>query len=610
MVALFLLTTSAYFSSTYGVFTSNAGSHLALIKAMAENKTFALGAYAILTGYTDYSFHNGAFYSDRAPGTAVAALPFYAVGKAISSIIPLPAYYRGMDAGNPAVFTTLLFPTFTGGLSVVLLYLLCRRLGASIYASTVTAVVFGFGTMIWKYSGDIFSHSLNTFLLLLGVYMMLGLKDFKRQRYEACLLFFIIGYLPSVEYPNAIMSGLMLLYMLHAKTARLGDMLSLKGEYKTPLLCLIVPVAGVLAYHAVNFGSPFNTPYTFHHFEYYSGSFWNAFDVPWSVGIPGLLFTNNGIDGGLIVVTPVLILALWGWMYILRARKNEALLFLAMFVSHLLLYSKHHTWNGGGVSDTRYLLHVTPLLLLPLSAWIDDFLLKRKTLLEKTLFEGLMWSLLAVSVLNVMDDLATFEGHGLRTFTFPVLHQEQFNLDFGGVFPNIGYLPVYLGIVAICYAILSLALKRVPGFEITSTDGARYNPVVFGLIALGLIAVFTFSAVPEGPVTLTDWQYSGNGFTWGRGDPPFNIDGPLMYVKGVVNVPGPKTKVAFQVAASDCISGIYINNELAATVTNCSTCLHCKGVPLDLTRYMPPGKNSIGFEIVGLHNNTQFMVQK
>jgi hypothetical protein len=605
LLLLFVISSSAYFSSTYGVFSSNAGSHLALVKSIVEERTFSINSFVQYTGYIDYAQYKGSMYADRAPGMAFATVPFYVAGKVVSSVLPMPAYYRGPDPGNPAVFASLLFATFTGGLAVCLLYLLCRSLGASVYSSLVTSIAFAFGTILWKYSGDLFSHSLCTFLVLAAVYLAIGLKDIKRQKMHACSLFFIIGYLPSVEYPNALLSGILLSYLVLTRRVEVA----LKREYHAPLACLAVPLLVLMGYHQINFGGPFTTAYAYQgHFDY-SRDLTQALSVPWSVGIPGILFTNKDIDGGLFVVTPVLLISCWGFLYLYRSRRNEALLLLGLFIAHLLLYSRHQTWFGGGVRDTRYILHVTGLLLLPLSSWVDGFLSLRRSQLGRVVFEGLMWSLIAISVINVMDDVATFEGHGLRMFKVPVLNPSDLSLDLDGLFPNLGRLPVYLGILGVVFSLLFILLKRIPAIGIGSNDTQMYSPIILGMFVGGLLLILMFTPQPDGKVSVFDWQYSPNGFDWVKAEPPFAVGGQLMYVKGTVDVPSPKARVLFNVAAKDCISGIYINEQFAPTLINCSSCLHCKGIPVDLTRFMAPGKNQIGFEVVGLTNNTQFELQ-
>jgi len=609
MLVLFLLSSIVYFSSTCGLFSSNAGSQYALLKSIAEKQTFRLNEYAVYTGFIDYSSYGGGVYSDRAPGFAFAAVPFYLAGKIASTVIPTAAYLRGWDPGNPAAFTSLLLSVLAGALSVVLVYRICRLLEGSVQASVTASLAFAFGTIIWKYSTTFFSHSFVTFIVLLALYLALTFKDISKHRLHACALFFTLGYLPLAEYPNALLTGIILLYLVLTKKISLKKTLSLDRAYIKPLACMAVPLLAIPLYNLVNFNNPLTTPYTYHHFEWVR-DLRVSMNVPWSVGLVGTLITSPGIDGGLFVVSPVLMLSLWGLWYLYRSHRNETILMMSMFTVHVLLYSKYQTWFGGGVMDTRYITHVIPLMAVPLCAWVDGFMLKRKTTAGRVLYGALMWMLLAVSVLNVTEDVATFEGHSVRRFAFPVLQAEQLKLDMTTIFPNLARLPVFLGFLCILYAALSLSLKRTPGVNPKEKSRLPVGLTAMGLVVIGVLAVILFSGQPQPGVSLGGWRYSTDGFKWQSGSPPFMTTGPKMFVEGFIDVGGPGSSVVFAVAAQDCVKDIYLNGGHLGSISNCTTCLHCNGLKFDLTRYAEPGLNLIGFEIQGLGNATQFMVQQ
>jgi hypothetical protein len=613
VLALFILSTAAYFSSTNGVMGSNDGSHYALIRSLVDNRSFTINSFTAYTGGIDYAVYKGNYFSDRAPGTAFAAAPFYAAGKALSGILPMPTYYAGFNAGNPALFAVMLFPVVAGGLSVCLLFLICRQLGAGTYPSAVTAMTLAFGTILWKYSAVLFSHSFSAFLLLSCVYLAVTLKDMKTQTVRSCALFFALGMMAIVEYVNAVLTGIILLYLLMNGRFTLPQMLSLRREYLAPIACLAVPLLALGAYDQHNFGNALMTSYNYSPNYPWAGSLALAFTTPMLDGVSGLLFgTSPQIESGLLFVTPALLLSVWGLAYLHRTRPSEAALLFALFAAHLLFYGRHKTWYGGGTADTRYMLTVTPALLAPLSMWMEGFLAKRRTQLERAFFEGLLWLLISVSVLNVAYDLATVDGPSARGWTFPALKAADLGKDFHGLFPHASRLPAYLGAVALALAAASLAFKRVPGADIPASDAGRYNPAVFGLAAAGLIAVALWGSQPAGSVSLGDWEYSVNGLSWGKAAPPFSADYQLMLVKGIVRVDGPvdpQRGVVLEVTAKDCVNEIFINDQLVATAGNCTPCMHCQGVRMDLARYLKPGGNMVGFGIVSVDNSTRFSVK-
>jgi hypothetical protein len=605
VLVLFILSSTVYFSSTCGIFTSNAGSQYALLKALVEKQSFVINEYRMYTGMIDYASYEGNIYSDRAPGMAFAAVPFYAAGKILSLALPMPYYSSGWDPGNPAAFTSLLLSILAGGLSVVLLYKLCRVLGGSQHASIVTCLAFMYGTIFWKYSTTLFSHTFVAFLMLAAVYLAVTFKDVRKHRLHAYALFFTLGYLPLAEYPNALLTGIIILYLFLTKKVTPGRIMAHRRDYVKPIIALIIPLAAVPAYNVINFDNPLTTPYTYHQFEWVR-DFSVSLAVPWSVGLVGMLFTGPAIDGGLFVVSPILLISLWGLKYLYRSHKAETLLFICLFAVHTLFYSKYRTWFGGGVEDTRYIIHVIPLLAVPLFAWVDGFLMKRRNVLEKTLYTGLMWMLLAVSVLNVADDVGTFEGHNVRRYTFPVLQPNDLKLDLATVFPNIGRLPFFFGVLCILYACATLVLKRTPGIHFKGRISLGVPAT--GLVVVGVLAmVFGAGEPPEG-FSFTNFRYSTNGIRWVDGNPPFETNEDRLFVDGLIDVGGRGSQVVFIVSARDCLTDLYLNGRLLGSARDCTPCLHCKGVRFDLTKFVEPGLNSVSFELKGLGNFTRFEV--
>ncbi|MBD3389051.1 MAG: hypothetical protein GF416_08185 [Candidatus Altiarchaeales archaeon] len=611
MLAVFLLASSVFFASTYGFYGSNTGSHYALVRAVVENQSFKVNSFVRYTGLIDYAVYEDNAYSDRAPGLAFAAAPFYLTGKLASSVLPLAAYYRGWDPGNPAGFTTLLLPVIAGGLSVALLYRICRELGGSVYASLITAFTLAFATIFWKHSTMFFSHVLSAFLLLLGLCLALTLKSLKKQRSHACAMFFALGYMVVVEYANILLTAIVVSYLFASRKMTVKDVTSMKKEILHPILCLIVPLLIIPFYNSINFGDPMTTAYKYSPHHGWVGDLGEALSTPLSEGVPGLLFTGEQVNGGLFLVSPILLLSIWGLKYMYRSRKPESMLVAALFLAHLLFYGKYKTWGGGGISDTRYLITVTPIIVLPLYAWVDGFLLKRKHEFEKAFYTLPLLVLFGMSVVNVMGDIATEEGHGTREFIFPAVKAGEISMLFDNVFGNIGRLPAYLGIVAILYSLASLALKRTVGIAYVMGEDQNFVAIVLGLAVAGFIAAIAFSGTSSVPAELKGWSYSLDGFHWSKVEPPYGFEGGgRLFVKGVLDVPGPSSNSVIGVMAEDCVSKVYVNDRLVSEVSNCTACMHCDGVRMDLGPLVQPGLNPIWFEVTGSGEAVKFTAQK
>ncbi|MFN8513361.1 MAG: hypothetical protein U0841_12380 [Chloroflexia bacterium] len=101
--------------------------------------------------YRDLSFYEGHFYSDRPPGTAFLAVPFYWLGQVADKVS------GRQDLDFPLRFVTML-PPLLGVATVLALALLARGLGAGWAAANTTAAIGGLTTLVLKYATLLYSH--------------------------------------------------------------------------------------------------------------------------------------------------------------------------------------------------------------------------------------------------------------------------------------------------------------------------------------------------------------------------------------------------------------------------------------------------------------------
>ena len=82
---LFAFLLVLYSAGSLGIVCSNDGSHYALVRSLGDRASGSIDRYVHYTGFLDVSHFRGHWYSDRPPGTAVLALPFYLLGKAAAA---------------------------------------------------------------------------------------------------------------------------------------------------------------------------------------------------------------------------------------------------------------------------------------------------------------------------------------------------------------------------------------------------------------------------------------------------------------------------------------------------------------------------------------------
>ena len=369
---LFLFFSALYFATGSGITSSNDGSHYALMRTMVENHSFGLEQFDNYAEGNDVAIVDGRLYSDRPPGTAVTAIPFYLIGKVLPKpLAPLPSRH---DAENPALLYVLLLPVWAGAGTITLLYLLLRRQGMAAPAALLACLALGLGTAHWKYSSVLFSHALSSFLVLLAIYLALELArrpDAGWFRYA--LLGLVLGWSVVVEYSNALLVVVVGLFVL-------GWGIRPFRPRRLALTLIPFTLAGLLPavflayYNNANFGSFFTLSYAYALNYPWAGEFGSTFSTPLWAGLKAMLYFGESggwcggpcYNQGLFLLSPVLLLALPGFWWYARRNGRAFALTTAVFLIYLLLFARHYT-SHGFTGDGRYLVPFLSLLAIPLA---------------------------------------------------------------------------------------------------------------------------------------------------------------------------------------------------------------------------------------------------
>lgn len=366
-----------YFITLSGITSSNDGSHYALLRTMIANRTFALEQFDDFAEGNDIAITpDGRLFSDRPPGTAVTAIPFYLAGGLLPD--PLQALPSRHDAENPRLLYVLLLPVLAGAGTAVLLYGLLRRLHISQAAAILAVLFFAFGTAQWKYGTVLFSHALSGFLVMASVSLVLRLADTPgSQTWRYLLLGLLLGSAVVVEYSNALVVVVLAVYWLIASWPR--------ARYHWPTTIAPWAVGGLVGagflafYNTVNFGGPLTLSYAYAVNYPWAGSFLTTFNYPLWPGLRALLVWGEGggwcggppcVNQGIFLLSPVLLLALPGLLPYHRRNRAWFWLTTALFLVYLLLFARHQTAHGF-TADGRYLVPFLGLLVLPLGFSLD-----------------------------------------------------------------------------------------------------------------------------------------------------------------------------------------------------------------------------------------------
>lgn len=313
---------------------------------------------------------DGAPYTKKGLTPSLLLLPFVLAADALP--------WLGTRAA--AMLSTPLVTTATA----LALYVFVGWLGYRPRTAFAVGLVYGLATLALPYVRTLYGEPLAALLLLLAVMGAFRARagDWRGQALAgACL-----GLLAGV---NLVSVALILAVAIYAwwpdEPAAFSLTRRLAAGWKDRLraaAAFVLPLAACLAliglYNWARFGSPLASGY---HFA--SGE---GFTRPLLEGLYGLWL---GPYRGLAWYSPVLLLALPGWLMLRWARPGAAALLLALAAAQTLAYATWWSWEGGIAWGPRFLLVIVPLLAAMLAPLIEAAWTRRALLAAVIGFAGL-----------------------------------------------------------------------------------------------------------------------------------------------------------------------------------------------------------------------------
>ena len=447
---LFLCLGAVYFATASGITCSNDGSHYALTRALAEQGRFSIEQYESYTYGDDLARRGGDVFSDRPPGTALLASVFYALGRHLPD--PPGRVPSLHDKENPLLVYVMLLPAWAGAGAVVALYLMLRRLSVSQFTALTTCLMFGIGTVHWKYSSVLFSHSLSSLTVLTSILLATGVRADAGIRWaRTWSLGFVLGWAVLVEYSNAVMVIIAVAYsafVLRKVPAR---------RLFRFLVLLLAGGAGPAIflgyYNTVNFGNPLTSSYSYATNYPWAASFSTTFDRPLWEGLRALIVWGTCGDWhgfpvwnqGILVMSPLLVLALPGFVYFFRHARRECVLTTGILVFYLCLFATHRTAHGF-TADGRYASPFLGLWVLPLGFFLDRVVFRLSHPLYRSTVYVFTYGLFFLSARNVFLHIGRSYNYGLDLTRLADPIASPYNLSYllKQVFLNVRNLPYFV----------------------------------------------------------------------------------------------------------------------------------------------------------------------
>jgi hypothetical protein len=312
---------------------------------------------------------DGRKYSVYPLGAVIALVPSYVVYKALRHLPGMPD--RAWFALTSHLSSSLLMAA-----AAALFFQLCRRRGVGPGWSFIGALTLGFGTVCFVYARSPYSEALQTMALVWLVERTLAQAE-KPTTAGLCWLAAAAGVLLNSKLVYALVLPLVAAYLVYERRRR-GELHSFLRQLPAPLAVFGAFAALILCHNHIKTGSFFDSGY--HSAESsFAGDLWT--------GLYGLTLSTGK---GALFYSPPRVLGLRGAPTAWRRRRTETAFLVSLIALIVLFNSKYLYWQGGWCWGPRYLVPVTPLILLLAFPWLPEAVGRGHRYFRRALLGGVL----------------------------------------------------------------------------------------------------------------------------------------------------------------------------------------------------------------------------
>lgn len=378
-----------------------------LLYSLAEDKSFYFSTNIARFILPDLGYKDGRYVSLFAPAVSFVTMPGYIIGKLF----------------NLAQIGTFAIISLFALINSFLIKKILRKLGAKEFASTLAGLIFLFATPAFAYAVNLYQHHISTFLILFSVYLLMNWDNF----WSLSLIWLMCAMSIPVDYPN-----LFLMFPIgFFATIRFFSIEKLQSTFKVKikisylfsLLSILIPIGFFMWFNKMSYGNPLQFSGTvasvkeidldgkptapkkidFQDVEKFVNpdeqkksavNFFKSRNI-----LQGMNIHLISPDRGIIVFTPILLLAIFGGILLY---KNKYLsVFLGIIGANLFLYSMWGDPWGGWAFGSRYMIPSYSILAILLGVALSK-------LNKKWYFIIPFWILLIYSIgVNTLGALTT-----------------------------------------------------------------------------------------------------------------------------------------------------------------------------------------------------------
>jgi hypothetical protein len=296
--------------------------------------------------------YDGRYYSWVGIGSALLAIPFYLAGN---------------FAGSPENAVSIV-NQIVGAATVVLIFYFCISIGYSKKASFFVSIFYGLGTAAWPMAKQPFDHPVETFFILLSVYSTYRYLTTAGVSYLLISAFsFGFAFITRQTSVLVMLPIFIMAAAYYIKRHKLKEALRFLAKDTVLFALAFLPfIILIFWYNYYRFGSIFETGYSLiaarTGLDFFAGT-------SLLTGLKGFLISPGK---GFFYYSPVAILFFFSIKSFIKKHAGLAICFICLMMSYLLFLSRNVYWHGDWAWGPRYLLAITPFMVIPIAGLFDS----------------------------------------------------------------------------------------------------------------------------------------------------------------------------------------------------------------------------------------------
>ena len=303
---------------------------------------------------------DGELYVTLPPGLAVASIPFGALGVAIEKIVKAPESADEVPArrnfaevrAKPSAFFTGLINPLVSALLIAVFFWMASGIADSVEWAAVLSLMLGLSTIIWPYSSTYWTQPLATAAIFSSFVLLVQGVEADRLL-MAALSGLLAGFGFLTRYELLFVLPWLILFVLCSRFPSVRR----RGEFLLGVVgSFLIAAMLLMAWNHYRFGSILDTG------AFHQQRFGASFRADLALSLPANLVS---LSNSIFVYSPPLVLFFFGIRALFVRYRAMSVATVGIVATGLVLYSRFTSWDASGSWGPRFLVVLTPFMLLP-----------------------------------------------------------------------------------------------------------------------------------------------------------------------------------------------------------------------------------------------------